>query len=102
MSDIYGTTSKLVLDGTEVTGGTILFNEPSSENTSIWASELVLGSMSDIYGTTSKLVLDGTEVTGGTTLDGFNEPDDSIWANPVVVGSMSGIYGSTSQIFSST
>ena len=54
MSDIYGTTSKLVLDGTEVTGGTTLdgFNEPDD---SIWANPVVVGSMSGIYGSTSQI-----------------------------------------------
>jgi len=98
MSGIYGTASKLVIDGTEVTGGTILFNEPSSENTSIWANDVVVGSMSGVYGSTSRLVLDGTEVTGGQVLYGFDRPDDSIWANDVVVGSMSGIYGTASKL----
>jgi hypothetical protein len=97
ISNIYGTTSKLVIDGTEVTGGTILF--PSSEpNDSIWANEVVLGSISDIYSETSKLLLDGTEVTGGTRLFPSEEPNDSIWANDVVLGSMSGIYGTTSKL----
>ena len=98
MSGIYGTASKLVIDGTEVTGGQVLygFDRP---NDSIWTNDVVLGSMTGIYGTASKLLLDGTEVTGGTLL--FNEPDapnTSIWANDVVVGSMSGIYGTASKL----
>ena len=97
ISNIYGTTSKLVIDGTEVTGGTVLFPSGVSNN-SIWANEVVLGSISDIYGTTSKLALDGTEVTGGTRLFPSDEPNDSVWANEVVLGSISDIYGTTSKL----
>ena len=96
ISNIYGTTSKLAIDGTEVTGGTILF--PSNENNSVWANEVVLGAISDIYPTTSKLELDGTEVTGGTRLFPSSEPNDSVWANEVVLGAVSGIYGTTSKL----
>jgi len=96
ISNIYGTTSKLALDGTEVTGGTRLF--PSNENNSVWANEVVLGAISDIYPTTSKLELDGTEVTGGTRLFPSSEPNDSVWANEVVLGAVSGMYGTTSKL----
>lgn len=62
--------SIIYLEGTEVTGGSVLFGTVRADT--VWDLPANVGSTaSTIFSETSELYVDGTEVTGGIVLDGF-------------------------------